>query len=520
MTWGGSTSTVPEHNRRKLKPTWQLLSAAVVGFLVTVAVACAPPKSSETGASGGALNYGIIGNKNDKEYPYLPTLSSSQTMKNYQIFDTLTDHTRHGKLKMALAKKMTPKNNYKDWDVTLRKGVKFSDGKPLRPEDVVYSFKQIFRKDHPSSAKSLLTMMNPDQVTVKSPRIVHFKLKRSFSTLPELLSYEDIVIVSKKSTYEHPVGTGPFKVTSFKADSQATLKRNPHYWGKKPGFETLKITYFKEHDAVLNALQSGQIDMAHSVQYPQIAQAKSAGKRVLTSDSASYPMLEMRTDIKPFNDKRVRRAFQLMVDRKRVIENAYSGYASRGNDYTAEGDECGIPGVKQRHQDIKKAKKLLADAGHSHLKTELATDGASAGMKESAEVFAQGAQKAGVKVKVRKLSTADFLDKWGSWPFYISISDPPYVVGAIDHFSAKGVDNSTHFKNKKYTKLLSQLTTTGGQKKQCSIIKKMHKNVYNHGGEIIPAIPKKATAFDSSVHGIKGDKLGRAAYMFGGVTVG
>lgn len=270
---------------------------------------------------------------------------------------------------------------------------------------------------------------------------------------------------------------------------------------------------------MLNSLKSRQIDMAYSLTYSQIADAKSADKKVLNYKTGSYPMIEMRTDVEPFKDQRVRRAFQLMVDRKRVSKNAYSGHASLGNDYMAGGEQCGKPKVHQRKQDIRKARNLLKAAGKSNIKVDLVTDDAVPGMKESAEVLAQGAKAAGVKVNVRKLSTADFLDRWGKWPFYVNDATPPYVVGSINHFKPKGLDNSTHFNNKGYKSLLSQLSVTEGRKGQCSLVRKMHENVYRHGGEIIPSVPKRTTAFAPSIKGIKGDAQGRAAYMFGDVTI-
>lgn len=81
------------------------------------------------------------------------------------------------------------------------------------------------------------------------------------------------------------------------------------------------------------------------------------------------------------------------------------------------------------------------------------------------------------------------------------------------------MDNSTHFKNKNYLKLFSKLEVAKNQDEKCKIIKKMHANVYRNGGEIIPAIPKNATAFDPDVKGIKGDKLGRTPFMLGEVKI-
>lgn len=380
---------MPLHNQSRARLCKRILSGLAIGVLIAAMVSCTPPKSGGgSDSSNATLKYGMIGNKNDEKWPYLTAFSSSQTMKNYELYDTLMTNDRTGKVHKGLASQLNPRNNYKEWDIHLRNDVKFSNKEKLDAKDVVFSIKQWFSKKHATSAKTFVPMIDPKNVSVKNKHVVNLKLKHSFAPLPDVLAYADLIIISNDSTYNHPIGSGPFKLANFKADSHATFTRNRNYWGKKPNFKTLKVNYFKEHDAILNALKSDQIDIAHSVKYNQISEAKSSNKKVVAPDSASYPMIEMRTDVKPFDDKRVRRAFQLMVDRKRVIKNAFSGYARLGNDYVANNDQCGKTAVKQRRQDLKKAKKLLTQAGRQNMTVKLQTDGASAGMKEMAEVFA------------------------------------------------------------------------------------------------------------------------------------
>lgn len=220
-----------QESRRICRAGRKGVAVTAVAIVVVGISSCSPPKSSEGTSGDATLHYGIIGNKNDKRYPYVPTLSSSQGMKNYEAFVTLTDHTRSGKLKMALAKKMTPEASYKKWSIQLRKDVKFSDGSQLTAQDVVYSIRKMFSKKHPSSAKKVLATakVDPAKVTVKGKHVVTVNLNGSVATLPEVLSFADIVIMSKESGYDHPVGTGPFKLTKFKADTNAKFKRNPHY---------------------------------------------------------------------------------------------------------------------------------------------------------------------------------------------------------------------------------------------------------------------------------------------------
>lgn len=526
------------HQRGMRRPLKAALIALVAGTLVAGVAACSSDSgtkdssaatgtstesnsSSDGEASGdGSLTYGVMGNENDAVYPYSEATSSSGTMLRYELYDKLTDYDRDGRLQMMLAKGFTPNDDFTEWTVALRDDVKMSDGSMFTADDVVFSFDMMFNnKEHPSTVPNLLSMVDPAGVTAKDEHTVVFKLSRPFAPLPDLLAYQDVVIAGKATTFDKPVGSGPFLVDSFTANREAQLTRNEDYWGAKPGFKDLKIIFFQEQDAILNALLSGQIDVAHQINGSQVQQVEGAGKQVMRSDAGSYPMIEMQIDQPPFDDVRVRHAFQLMVDRDRVVENGFGGEARVGNDYVAGGDTCAAPDVPQRQQDLAEAKRLLDEAGVTQKEFTITTDGVFPGMMESAQVLAQGAAEIGITINIQKLPPADFLNKWGEWPFFINLSDPPYIVGVFDHFSATGVNNTTDFSFPEFDELLKKIETTPDPAALCGLITESHQFIYENGGEIIAAIPQRVTAFDAKVQGMTADKQGRGSYMFDGVSV-
>ncbi|MGH7130020.1 MAG: ABC transporter substrate-binding protein, partial [Planctomycetaceae bacterium] len=159
-------------------------------------------------ADDGTLTYGVVGNTNDKIWPYVPASSSSASFLRYQLYDTLTGYAHSGKFVMLLASKFVPSNRFRDWDVHLKKGIKFADGSTLTAKDVVFSIQSMFSKKHPANQPSILTMVNPKNVKAKSTYVVHFRLKRSFAPFPQVLGTPDFSMISHKSTYEKPIGTG------------------------------------------------------------------------------------------------------------------------------------------------------------------------------------------------------------------------------------------------------------------------------------------------------------------------
>ncbi len=131
----------------------------------------------------------------------------------------------------------------------------------------------------------------------------------------------------------------------------------------------------------------------------------------------------MAIDMPPFDDVRVRQAMRLLVDRKGMISQVASGYGFVGNDLYAPFDPGYDHSLPQREQDIDQAKSLLKAAGHANLAVDLHTTNGAAGMVETATVFANQAQAAGVKINVindpnyygnQYLKLAFSIDFWGT----------------------------------------------------------------------------------------------------------
>jgi peptide/nickel transport system substrate-binding protein len=318
---------------------------------------------------------------------------------------------------------------------------------------------------------------------------------------------------------KHPVGTGPFKYVSATTGRASTFTRYAGYWGKKPKVKTLKVLDFPNRQAEIKALRGGQIDIAAQVP-PQQADSlgRTPGIKVLESKSNFHLTIGMRTDIQPFNDKRVRQAVRLLVDRKEVVKNAYSGHGSVANDLFVRQGDC-VPNVPQRKQNIAKAKRLLAEAGESHLTFSIATANDEPGMLATAQVIQQNAKKAGVTVHINKLDTAGFLAKWKQWSVAIGYGTEPYVFDIQESFLPGGGNNITHWDDKKFESLTHKLYTTADKAKRCQVKKQMHAVQYRAGGDLVPAWADVLTAHRDTVTGLVKTTYLSPVYYLTGVSV-
>jgi len=494
------------------------LSAVTV---VTALAACSAGSSGDDASAdaGGTLNLGLVGSVNDIVFPYASQATVGEGAIWDNTYDTLTKLDNTGKLQMGLAESFTPNADNTVWTVKLRPDVKLHNGGTFGADDVIFSVEKMFElKDSFGALTQISSFVDPNKIEKVDDLTVKFTLKEPYGVFPDAWSYDQLAMIGKDSTQDKPDGTGPFTVDSFAPNQQATLKKFDGYWGDKPGFDTLNIFFFGDQEAIVNALQGGQIDLTASVPLANVDALKSAGVKFLKSDSATHLTLDMRTDIAPFDDARVRQAMQLMIDREAVVKTAYNGYAKVGNDVDLS-TSCPAPDLPQRTQDLAKAKQLLAEAGQSNLNVDLVTDGAFQGMTETAQLLSQDAAQIGVKVNVKKMDTGSLLDKWLKWPFVINVVGSEYLSSMPDHLLAAGQDNAAHWDNKEFAALATKLFNTPDGSDQCSVIAQMQKVQYDDSPSIIAALPEDLTPYSPRVHGLKTDPYNRTATTYAGVTV-
>lgn len=500
------------------------LTALALSLVLT---SCSPPASggSADGAEGGGqLTIGMVGSTGDTTNPYQFQGSTSSSALFRQVYEGLVARDSQGAVKYMLAESIEPNETNDVWTVHLRKGVKLQNGEEFIAEDAAESLRWMV---DPANAFTYATQVDwlksPDDIEVVDDYTLKFNLQEPFGLVPEMLAMERINMRSIRDggTVEKPWGTGPFVLDSFTPGQEAKFTRFEDYWGEKPKIENLTIAYFTEQSAVTNAIRGGQIDVAQGIPFPEMpALEGDPNLDLLLSDTAAYPIIAMNTQEAPFDNEKVREALRLSVDRQRIVDNAFGGYATVANDFIGKNTACTPPDVPQRKQDTEGAKKLLAEAGAEGASIELVTDGAFPGMMEMAQLIADDANKAGFNMTVRKLDVGTFLDRWLEWPFFISFTSSPYETTAKAHFMPGGSENGTWFDDAEYNELATELYKTADPDAQCKIIAQLQTIEYERGGYLVPVFGQNITVYNSKVKGLEPDLYGRSAYVVTNVTVG
>jgi peptide/nickel transport system substrate-binding protein len=374
-------------------------------------------------------------------------------------------------LKPVLAESWSHNSDGSVWTFRLRRGVKFHNGAQMRAEDVVASFDRLSDPGSVSNALSVFRGLLSKGGTRKvDDYTVAFHLDTPNGNFPYSVSIDNynavILPANYHGNYERDfMGTGPFRLESYRPRQGATFVRNPDYWGPKALPDRIEFKFYSDIQPRLLALQAGEVDMLDAI---PVVMSPAIGAhpdiRIMRVRSANHRQLHMRCDLAPFTDKRVRQALALTLDRKKLVDGLCRGMAAMGNDSQfAPLYPSTDPTVPQRAQNIAKAKQLMAAAGVAAgfditLTTEHYTD-----IPEYAQLVQNFAKAIGIKISLKVETQAlyygksipgqsDWLDSAVGITDYAHRGVPNTLLG--NPLLSNGAWNAAHFKSEAYDALV------------------------------------------------------------------
>ena len=373
LTTGRPTSRRPTSRRPTSRLTTGITAAAFA--LSMLAAACGSGSSGPgSGASSAAVS-GVSGTLNwEWELPtsWDPVTSTAGWDVHVLglVYASLTTLNAKGDVEPGLASSWKYASNGKSVTFTLRPGLKFTDGTPLNAQAVAANITRAQKQSNSTIASELAVIA---KVVVNNPASFTLDLTQTDFQVPYLLAGKDGMMVSPAAFKDpgqiptHPVGAGPFKLTSYVPDSHADLVRNPGYWDASQihvaNFTVQSIT---QPSQILAALQSGQINVAY-IAGNQVAAAKAAGFKIAVIPSEVVNEIDIQTTTKPFTSPDVVKAINYAIDRKAIVQVQASGYGTPSYQPFPAGFVGYDPSLANLYPyDPAKAKKLLAAAGYSH----------------------------------------------------------------------------------------------------------------------------------------------------------
>jgi peptide/nickel transport system substrate-binding protein len=509
--------TKRRYTRRDVIKGAAVAGAAVsLGPLVAACGGGTSPASSPTAAAsprrGGVLRAGLTGGSSSDTLDALNGWTNVDEARAANIFEPLIGFGTDGSLQPVLAEEMVPNADATVWTIRLKSGVTWHDGKALTADDVMYTFRRIRDPKNPAEGANALALLDIGGMKKLDALTLRVPCTAPFSTFRQAVAtIQYVYIVPEGYDPKKPVGTGPFEVVKFTPGEQSTFKRYPDYWQTGlPYLDQVIITNYPDETSQVNALLGGQVDVVNLLSSGVLSSVKSQGKEILVSPGGGWTPFTMRVDSSPFNDVRVRQAMRLIVDRKQMLDLLFAGYGTIGNDIFSPMDPAYDRQIPQRQQDIEQAKSLLKAAGREGLSVELVTADIAQGTVRAAQVFAQQAKAAGVKVKLRKTTVTDFYGpNYLKWVFAQDFWYFAYYLPQVANSTlADSPFNETHWNDPKYEKLYLEALRTVDDAKRYDICHEMQLTDYNEGGYIIPFFPPALDGYAPNVHGLVPSKVG------------
>ena len=374
------------------------------------------------------------------------------------------------------------------WIFRLRPGVAFSNGTPMNADAVVATLEFLTTQAGRatpvgSELTNLAGVRKVDDLTVE------VKTTGPDPVLPNRLTLVSIVEPNlwrsggAEGYAANPIGTGPYKVDSWGA-GQVALSANPNAW-RKPQLPKLRVLELPERPARLQALQSGQIDVAMGLSPDNMPAMRAANLQVVSTPAPQVMSIAFVTegrDNSPFKDVRVRQALNYAVNKDVMAKELLAGLV-RGTAQGATSAAFGYhPSLPAYPYDPERAKRLLREAGFPNgftLVAEVTVDAFPA----DSEVYQQMAMDldaVGVKTELRQIRFPEWLRKftsngWEGLAFGSSWNAAPYMDSIRPYTYMSCMKRPAHYCDPEVMPLIEASNAEFDREKRKAILLKLHE---------------------------------------------
>lgn len=490
--------------------------SAAVAVLVGLCITCAPTeKKSEHGSTEttaaveavGPIDGGTLVRRFESDIGTLnAVLSTSSYEKNVlsYIHDAILEIDKDHKLIAGLAERWEVSPDGRTYTFHIDPRATFSDGRPVRASDLVFTLKKIVDpKSESAQLAALFEGLNLKETVALNPttaRVVFDKVRAA-----QLLAFNIPVLPEHfysrgnflRDFNRKVVGSGPYVLQRLDAGKTIHLERRKNYWRTPPHIQTIVIKIIQEDAVAWNALRQGEIDESRLTS----DQWKAAKDDKLFTDKIelkrfyplSYGFLPWNTRDPLLSDKQVRRALAMCLDRRAMITSLFYGTARVMSGPFTPDQFAYNPQVKPIEFAPAQAKKILRDLGWNdtngdgfldrngkNFEIEMLLPAGSTISASVGQVFQQGLKEAGVSLKLttiepsvmfERLFDGKYQTSYVNWD--LDLDPDAYSLFHSSQFAPQG-QNFVFYKNPQVDALLERARVELDQEKRTALFHELH----------------------------------------------
>lgn len=380
-----------------------------------------------------------------------------------------------------LAESWEGTNDGQKWTIQIRDGITFQNGNPLDGNAAKASLER--------SLKDNIAIQNALKIEgiEAEGQTLHITLNEPF---PEFISElvnpnTSIIDVAADDYVNKPIGTGPFKLTSFTPGSKLELERNESYWDEKAKLDSVSFVFNEDSNARSLALESGNADVVFRPEVESLEQLKAKdGVKVESTSTFRVHQMTMNMEKESLKDINVRKAVDALINREEIVDSILLGYAEAAKGPFPSSLPF-TPDYKEKETGADIAVEYLEKAGYvlkdgkmqkdgKQLEFTLLTYAARADLPLIAQVFQSDAKKIGINVKLQQIEIPEeYMASNRDWDLatYSNLTAPRgdagYYLNATYH--PNGALNFSGTDEPELTAIIDELNRTVDQNKRAEL---------------------------------------------------
>ncbi|WP_460945885.1 ABC transporter substrate-binding protein [Okibacterium endophyticum] len=421
----------------------------------------------------------------------------------YNVFDSLV-MLRNGEFALQLAESVEPNSDATVWTITIRDKVTFHDGSALTADDVLASLEYVAGTVNYTPSYGDVDFARS---TSDGDRAVTLQLTRPRADFMEAVLAHMSPIFPAGKTMDDGIGSGPFSLQSFSADTGAVLIRNDDYWDGAPALQEIDIVPVAENSARLAALTDGQVDYAMGITATGAETLSDRTDLAVADDGAQSSRaftFTLNTTMAPFDDPEVRAAMKLAVDREQLVDIVFRGKGDVGNDALGKA----LPGfnenLDQQRYDPVAARKVFTGKGIDELGILVAE--VAPGLTDATELLKQQLADVGITVNITETDPAtlytDFEAITQSQMFATYFTNRPVATILPTYTNAESPYNFSGWKDPEYNELLGQGQILVDADQRRAVLDEAQHMFWQSGPEVIWGYQTDLAAHKATLNGV------------------